>query len=279
MKGLVLDGGGVFGIGQAHVLAEIDTTQFDFFAGTSIGSVLAIAMGLGNTDPLSFPDFFHERMPRIFAGHWWRTYKPITPRYPDKELNRALQDFLGGSFGQCHKPVYVAAANLGAQKLKVFNSTHESDATMDAWEVGRCGVAAETYFEPRLGYGDGGIFANDPSMVAVSSSIQAAGRIEDLEICSIGTGSSMGSNGEWPGNRSSILRWGLWLMGSMMDGAANTMHGYFARSLPLKKYRRYDFVRDPSWKMDSASDMLKAEERWMSSCKGYAKQIQEEFCS
>ena len=279
MKGLVLDGGGVFGIGQAHVLAEIDTSVFDFYVGTSIGSVLALALGQQQKDPLMFPEFFHKEMPELFRGDWWRKYKPTAPSFPDKELNHSLQSFLPGSFGDSKKPVYITAANLSTRSLKVFDSTEADDATIPAWEVCRSAVAAETYFDPWEGYGDGGIYANNPSMVAAAEIAQRLGtRLEDLELCSIGTGSVSGVKGGWPKSGSFKLRWGAWLLSSLLDGAANTMHEFFARSLPLAKYRRYDFVRGDGWSMVSPTDMLRAEAKWGGLCSQYAQEIQKEFC-
>lgn len=73
MKGLVLDGGGVFGIGQANILDKCPLDKFDFFAGTSIGAAIAIRAALG-LPTNSLTEFFHREMPEIFSGHSYRKY-------------------------------------------------------------------------------------------------------------------------------------------------------------------------------------------------------------
>ena len=261
MKGLSLDGGGIFGIGQADILNKIDTTKFDFFAGTSIGS--AISAVLANQQRENLPAFFHNSMPKIFEGNWWKKYRFWKARYDDKELNKALQTLLPGKFGDSLKPLFITAVDLSTQKLKVFYSGDVEDAQWPMWEVVRCSVAAETYFPPWKGYGDGGIFANNPSMVAIAGVCKTLGiSITDMEICSIGTGSGTIPSASLPDGDWSSTAWGLWVIRAMLNGAANSMHEYFTQCMPLKKYTRIQFMRDKSWAMDNPNDMLLAEKAW-----------------
>jgi len=278
VKGLALDGGGVFGIGQAMALTEIDVKAFDFFAGTSIGSVLAVNLGLGYTDPAHFPDFFTEWMPKIFKGYGWRRFSPFAPRYNDKYLCQALQEMVPGEFGDCAKPVYVTAVDLSRRRLKVYDSTDASDACTPAWQVCRGAVAAESYFAPYGGFGDGGIFANNPSMVAIAAMCgDDRVKLSDLRLCSLGTGSATGAVKGWPEIGALKIQWGAWMIDSLLDGAANTMHEYFARSLNLGLYSRYDFRRDDGWAMDSPGDMLEAAVKWKSRAEHVAKRVNARF--
>jgi predicted acylesterase/phospholipase RssA len=264
MKGLVLDGGGVFGIGQALILAQVDVRKFDFFAGTSIGSAIAASLAFGNPSS-ELPKFFHEWMPKIFEGHKWRSWNICSARYPDAQLNQALQSILVGTLGSVSKPLFICAANLGSQKLKVFNSDDPDDGSWLLWEVVRTSVAGETYFVPWKGYGDGGMYANNPSMVAIAGAARRFhAKVEDLEICSIGTGSTSSNPDVMPTASWSRVRWGLWMIEALLNGAGNSMHSYFAQSLPLKKYVRIDFSREPGWEMDDPEVMLKAEKCWKS---------------
>jgi patatin-like phospholipase/acyl hydrolase len=262
MKGLALDGGGSFGIGQARILEKVDTSKFDFFIGTSIGAANAAACAMESNANL--PEFFHDSMPKIFDGHWWRKYKPVAPRYGDKELNKALMDAFGGlKLGDAKKPLFITAVGIGTKQLKVYDSQDPSDSTMQLWEVVRSATAAETYFLPWKGHADGGIMANNPSMVGVAAACHKLGcDMSDIELCSIGTGAD--TTNERP-NRlrmHSLLSWGLWVISALLDGGASTMHEYFVRSLPLKKYTRIEFIKDSEWKMDNPKDMLSAEVAW-----------------
>ena len=260
-KGLVLDGGGVFGIGQANIISQVDVDKFDFFVGTSIGSAISAVLASGGIYN-DLPQFFHEAMPNIFKVNLWYKYNIFTPKFPDNGLNEELQGLLGGLvLGDVQRPLFVTAANLSTNRLKVFSSISSNDETMPLWEVIRCSTAAETYFSPWKGYADGGVFANNPSMVAVACACKDLGYpIEEVQLCSIGTGVSA-ENYNTP-KAFSLFSWGKWLLETMLNGSSNSMHGYFVRSLPINKYTRIQFVRDSKWKMDSPTDMLKAEEAW-----------------
>ena len=109
-----------------------------------------------------------------------------------------------------------------------------------SWEVVRCATAAETYFPSQKGFADGGVFANNPSMVGVAAASKVLGvPIEEIELLSIGTGDRTVGSSSAP---SSVFGWGDWLIGAMLDGASDKMHDYFVRSMPLKKYERIQFA-------------------------------------
>jgi len=274
MKGLVLDGGGVFGIGQAHIVSQVDLDKFDFFAGTSIGSVIASVLASGG-DCSDLPGFFHRAMPLIFEGWKWAKYRFYKRRYSDKMLNYYLRQLFLGKLGGVNKPLFTAAANLGEQRLKVFSSEHADDASWLLWEVCRCSAAAETYFAPWKGYADGGIYANNPSMMVVAAACKQLGaKVDEIELFSIGTGSGYSGKSKIPRGSWSAVRWGIWLIGAFLDGAANSMHEYFVRSLPLKKYKRVDFTRDAKWRMDSPTDMLLAEKAWKPAIDAAVKEVE-----
>jgi len=259
MKILCLDGGGVFGIGQAMVLGKIDCLEkFDCFVGTSIGSALAAATVLGEGAKVS-PEFFRRWMPVVFDRNLLRYYWPFNSRYGDAGLNKALKELLrGATMADVKKPLFVTSANVGAKTLKVFSS--EADKGWLVWEVVRAATAAETYFPSWKGYADGGVFANNPSMVGVAAASRVLGaKIEDIELLSVGTGDMTAGVSRTP---SSIFSWGSWLIGALLNGASDKMHDYFVRSMPLKKYERIQFAGNGEWKMDSVDDMLKAEAAW-----------------
>lgn len=262
MKILALDGGGVLGIGQAMILQAVNWSKFDAFVGTSIGA-MNCAYLLAYNDASKFVDYYDQVMPKIFAGNWWRHYNPVAPKYPDAELNATLQARLPGTLGGVHKPFFINAVDLDTERLKVYNSLSPDDASLPLWEVVRAAVAAETYFTPWHGMADGGIFANCPAMVgiAAASSVLHA-RLEDIEVCSIGTGVYSDGNPSWPAPGKSVVNWGLWLLPACLDGAASSMHEYFARSLPLKRFERIQFRREDSWNFDSPSDMQAARAAW-----------------
>jgi len=259
MKILVLDGGGVFGDAQAAILQGVDAFEkFDCFVGTSIGSALAAATAAGLRKEVQTP-FFHHWMPKIFKNNIFRRYNPFNAKYSDKGLNQALRGvFRGMSYSDIKKPLFITAANVGTQNLKVFNS--EDDGGWLLWEAVRAATAAETYFPSWKGLADGGVFANNPSMVAVAAvSRRLNVPLEEMEILSIGTGSKPTAGSRGP---KTVVGWGLWLVQALLNGAADEMPDYFVRSLPVKTYKRIQFARRPGWEMDDPKAMLEAEEVW-----------------
>jgi len=259
MKLLVLDGGGVYGVGQARILDQVDTSKFDAFIGTSIGAANASILATGMN--INITNFFHEEMPKIFRDHWWRRFKPWTPKYSDKALNKSLKELFDSLYlGDVKKPLFICAVNIKTEKLKVFFSGDHEDAGILLWEAVRCSTAAPTYFNPYKGYTDGGIYTNYPVVAGIAGVAAKFGcKVEDVEVCSIGTGINTRIKNV---NQMSYLSWGLWLLRAMLNGSSSSINDYIARQLPLKKYTRIQFCREPNWSMDSASDMLKAEVAW-----------------
>lgn len=277
MKVLALDGGGVFGKIQSRIVKQSGCVDcFDAFVGTSIGGALSLGYALGDWDAVS-PKFFDKWMPKVFEGNWFRkNLNLFVPKYSDKGLNAALKAAFGGSvtLGDCKKPCFVTAAKIGTRTLKVFSSLDGSDSFMRVWEVARIATAAETYFSPWVGYMDGGIFANNPSMVAVAALSRAMGiPIGEIEIFSIGTGKASYSNLVPHGRITTAL----WVLRAMLDGASDTMHEYFVRSLPVKNFKRVQFTQEPDWEMDNVLDMNRAEIAWCSEIDEAAKSLRE-FC-
>jgi patatin-like phospholipase/acyl hydrolase len=232
------------------------------YAGTSVGAVLACGLGakIPKEDLLAF---FVDRGPKIFRGYWWRKYKPLTPRFGDRRLNKALKDCLPGYFGDVDKPVFVMTVDLNEQAPRVLFSGNPEHARMKLWEVARAAVAAETYFTPWNGLADGAIMANNPSMVAVAgASSKFSIAPQDLEIFSIGTGRviesrSVGSTVGW-----SRVRWGMFIIDATLNGAADVMHDYFVWSLKPKKYARVEFERDKHHSLDNPKTVKWVLKNW-----------------
>jgi len=259
MKILALDGGGVFGFAQAKIMTEAKCTdKFDCFVGTSIGSAVSAALVTGKAVD---ERFFDEWMPKIFKRSLLRRFNPFVPKYPKKNIVKALQSVFGGTLlGDAKKPLFVTAANLCSKRLKVFYSGDTSDSGLLMWEVIRSATAAESYFQPYDGYADGGVFANNPSMVGIAAACKSLGaKVGDIELLSIGAGDKPQNGGHIP---STIIGWGEWLIEAAMSGSASSMHDYFASSLPLKKYVRIQFARQADRGLDNVDAMRKAEKEW-----------------
>lgn len=258
MKILSLDGGGVLGVGQALILSQLDNTKWDLVCGTSIGSAVAAFVATGKEINV---DFFRENMPEIFQPSVLRN-QLWTSKYSDKNLNKILsKTFKGEMLKDVQIPIFITASSISGHSPKVFSSLSVEDGTCLLNDCVRASCAAQTYFRSWQGYGDGGVFANNPAMVAVTWASREFGvPLDEIELCSIGTGAFSRSGYE---NGNSLFYWGKWMVRALFEGGADKLFDEMASSLPLKRYDRYQFIKRPYWKIDNIKHMKEAIEDWM----------------
>ena len=203
---LSLDGGGIRGVFSAAILAAAEedlsvrlVDHFDLIAGTSTGGIIAIALGLGfrPADVLAFytehgPDIFRNRLRLRSALRWlWRKYDPSA-------LETALRTkFSDHAFGESTKRLVIPSYNVGDDDVYVFRTAHAErlrrDYRVPAWKVALATSAAPTYFPActqvdGLRLIDGGVWANNPSMVAIIEAIGTLGvPANNIGLLSVGT--------------------------------------------------------------------------------------------
>ena len=210
---LSLDGGGIKGLFSAALLAALEDDlktriidHFDLIAGTSTGGIIAIALGLGLA-PREIVQFYMQHGPAIFPAsstwhrcllHWFRS------KYDASPLEAALREcFQDRKFGESTKRLVIPSYNLGEDDVYIFRTPHHErlrrDLKVPAWKVARATSAAPTYFPSFKGLDsqrliDGGVWANNPTMVALVESFGTLGiALEDTHVLSIGTTDSVNS--------------------------------------------------------------------------------------
>lgn len=266
MKLLSLDGGGIFGIGQAKALAGAgieSVTLFQAFCGTSIGACIAAWHAAGR-QPDGLVDFFHRELPRVFGRHTWPPGLWLIhgPRWSDRALNNSLHACFPGKFGDVLRPCFLTSIDLSERRLKVWNNRDPRDAEWPLANILRRCVAAETYFAPWQGHADAGPFCNCPEMVAICAAIKDLhARVGELSLLSIGTGREIEDQGS-PTRRSGALSYAHWLLDAQLQGAASTMQEQGAACFPLKRRVRIQFKRRRGWRMDNPEHMFQAEQAW-----------------
>ncbi len=227
---LALDGGGIKGIFSAAVLAAIEqdlgtsvVQHFDLIAGTSTGGIIALGLGLGLT-PRQILDFYIEEGPLIFADRF-RTRgirQVLSAKFSSVALVAALQRRFGNKrFGESLKRLVIPAYNLGEDDVYIFRTAHHDrlkcDYKVPAWQVALSTSAAPTFFPcarevDKLRLIDGGVWANNPSMVAI---VEAQGTLDvplsAIRLLSIGTSdpvanrtSRLDGGGFWQWRKASI---------------------------------------------------------------------------
>lgn len=214
---LSLDGGGIRGIFPAAILAELErghlggkpiATCFDLIAGTSTGGILALGFGAGLTaaDMLElytrrgrevFPPATDGALGQLRAwarGRWHL----VSHLYDRDALTRLLTDTLGDRlFGDSTTRVCIPAFEGKHSEVFMFKTPHHPDYKTDRFErmvdVGLATSAAPTYFRP-LEHGgytlvDGGIWANNPVMLAVIEAMTCFDISRDqIRVLTVGCG-------------------------------------------------------------------------------------------
>jgi patatin-like phospholipase/acyl hydrolase len=202
---LALDGGGLRGIFSAAILAALEddlqisvVDHFDLIAGTSTGGIIALGLGLG-LRPRQILEFYAELGAQVFRSRpvLGPARQVVRAKYPPGPLRAALTGVFGDrTFGESAKRLVITSYNLGSDDVYLFRTAHHPRLRRDwrerAVDVAMATSAAPTYLPgfPLSGTRlvDGGLWANNPAMVAVVEAVGTCGiPLEGLSVFSLGT--------------------------------------------------------------------------------------------
>jgi patatin-like phospholipase/acyl hydrolase len=202
---LALDGGGLRGIFSAAIMAALEddlqvsvVDHFDLIAGTSTGGIIALGLGLG-LRPRQILEFYTELGAQVFRSRpgLGSARQLLWAKYQPGPLRAALTSMFGDrTFGESTKRLIITSYNLGADDVYLFRTAHHPRLRRDwrerAVDVAMATSAAPTYLPgfPLSGTRlvDGGLWANNPAMVAVVEAIGTCGiPVEALRVFSLGT--------------------------------------------------------------------------------------------
>lgn len=224
---LSIDGGGIRGLIPAKVLADLESQlrltnpdkklyeYFDLICGTSTGAILAIAIALG-IPAKELVKFYKIHAKAIFPRWFFFSRQAralVSPVYSNKELRKLLKSIYSEANGgippllnDLKANVCVPSFNGNTGDINILKTKHHKDYTHDyklpAHEVALSSASAPVYFPPHsfsyeneYGSGtninmvDGGIFANNPSLVGLLEATEKLGiPFKNIEIISLGTG-------------------------------------------------------------------------------------------
>lgn len=233
-KVLSIDGGGIKGLYTANILAQLEkeykcnlSDYFDMICGTSSGGIIALALSLKIPASVILK-FYREDGPEIFKykGNMARSYAffkqlLIKSKYNKSRLRDALLKVLGDQkMGDANNLLCIPSFNVSTGKNRVFkydHSTLRGDNSLKMVDVALATSAAPTYFPmhkmENAYYVDGGIWANNPSLVGLSESMKFfVGEGKDFDSLKILSVSSLNyANGfhidkKWY-NTSDFERW------------------------------------------------------------------------
>lgn len=224
---LSIDGGGIRGIIPLALLTEMETElrrsvgeqasivdHFDLICGTSTGGIIALSLALGMSAE-DILELYQENAEVIFPRK-----KRLLPRFfqPEydysglysllKEKYEKLTSDGDTRLGHARTRLCIPTYNTALGQIHIYKTSHHSGLTRDyaipAHDVAMSTAAAPTFFRPHtFAYEsladkeqntvsnnvDGGVFANNPSLIAVTEALYGLQiPIENIKLLSLGTG-------------------------------------------------------------------------------------------
>jgi patatin-like phospholipase/acyl hydrolase len=258
-----IDGGGIRGLVTTVLLQRIVATpglenlleSIDLIAGTSTGGLLALGIA-HQLDLARIRDLYVQKGPEIFDDSWLDDLVDLGKLrgadYDIKPLGRELRKLFGNAtLGQLKRRVLITAFDLDNEdpspaqrtwKPKLFHNFPgpNSDRGSLAVDVGLYTSAAPTYFPSVDGYIDGGVYASNPAMCALTQTqdrrYNPTPSLGDVLLLSLGTGTSLqyikGKSHDW-----GYAQWVKPLINLMLDGTAG-IADYQCRQILGERYHR-----------------------------------------
>ena len=274
---LALDGGGARGIYSAQILACLEhlngvpvREHFDLIAGSSTGSIIAGAAAVGI--PMArVVELFEDESPRLFRKRRLGSFH-IRSKYSIRSLEQVIQSCVSGlTLGEISTPLMILGSDISTGGVHVFKSRYLKDlgepyvrdANVVLSDAILASCAAPTFFDPvSVGdflLADGGLWANNPSIMALTESVSKFGRsVEQVRILSIGTGHSVNlysQNRLW----GLVTGWGRGKLVSYVLRLQSDASANMAKLLLADRYLRID-PEIEAWDLDDIKhlDNLKA---------------------
>jgi uncharacterized protein len=301
-KILSLDGGGVRGAFIAAFLARIQQNlerplidYFDLIAGTSTGGLIAVALGMG-ISPGDIKEFYQTDGPRIFTRPaprlpaWKRSLIEVflsklmpsvdaewlfSSKFEAGLLREAIQQRLQQRLiGEARIRLVIPAVDLTTARGVVFKTPHRPNFIRDrhfsACDVIMATTAAPSYFPPTSinvgsAYCDGGIWANNPTIVGYAEAIKISEECHrpdidprfthrDISALSIGAGKRRYFS-KPSGSDTGLLWWGPRLLSISGETQSAGIHSE-AQYLLGDRYTRVDFeIPEGKWDLDSVDNL------------------------
>lgn len=299
-KILSLDGGGVRAIIATTILCRLQEkfpnlmAEVDMIAGTSAGAIVATALSAGYT-PEYVSNLWLDNAPKIFLEGWARKFRTVDncfgASYVADPLKEMLEKTLGDkTMGDIKKHLLVPSFNLDQDLLRqdhpesrrwgpeFFQNFDDSYRDVKLTDIVLRTTAAPTYFPIYQGFVDGGTFANNPSMAAVTSAVQHGVKLEDIVVFSISTGNNpkyiskdIYKDGNW-----GMVEWGPHLIELLLDSNTESI-SYNCGCLLQKRHHRIDPILPNPIGLDDASQLnqlaeiakqydLTSTEDWLKNC-------------
>lgn len=244
-KILSIDGGGIKGVFPAFYLALVEQElakrddgktkikdHFHLITGTSTGGIIALALSLG-IPAKEIYELYLNNAENIFGNKrscWGRLrYSSHKRDFLEKLVRDKFKEYFKEEdprIKDCLTDVAIPIYDLIKGNPSVIKSPYhpnfKRDLHIPAYQVAMATSAAPTYFDPYSAdyidlegmerpfrnKVDGGMMANNPTIVGLLEAIKAFGKdIKDLEILSLGTGYKKFTEGDSKRNKWGLIYW------------------------------------------------------------------------
>lgn len=274
---LSIDGGGIRGIIPALILQRIEektgkaiSELFHMIAGTSTGGIIACALTAPviNGKPREaekIVDLYRNRGQEIFDSSFWHGFGSIggmidekyesenlegilNEYFQDTKLSDIEQELLVTTYNiESRKPFFMKSWKARGKNLR--NGETQQDRNFYLKDVARATSAAPTYFEPALVRSmadkdypliDGGVFANNPAMCALSSARILYPNKTRFLIVTLGTGETRREILYENAKDWGLIGWARPVMYIFMDGASDVVNYQIEQEFSPRDYFRFD---------------------------------------
>jgi len=268
---LAIDGGGIRGIYPAHILKRAQEAfkinfpeHFDLILGTSTGSIIAAALAVDY--PIGrIVDLYENEGRRIFQKQPFSVRGFFKSQYGKQHLRKLLEEVFGNrTLSEAKTRLTIPATDISNGRMYVFKSPYLDEFVRDRnvpiVEAVLASCAAPSYFDPqKVGeylLADGGLWANNPSMVALTEAIgKLRGNLDEIRLFSVGAG--LGQKYYNPHN-AERRKWGLlrgWggkkLVETLLNLQSISAQNMAWLILTDKNYLRINFESDGELALDS----------------------------
>ena len=252
---------------------------FDLIAGTSSGAIIAAALALPAPDggpgprPGDIRRFFEENARKIFPPRFFCNI-PVIGRLPQlfgplhnpASLIEVLTEELGDMvFASARRNLLIPAYSIDPRDIVLFRGgpAYAKDAEAERFSMIRVrdavtgSAAAPTFFPPhrietpdgahRWTAVDGGVYVNDPAMIAVAEAMRLFPG-DELHVVSLGTGRQTRN---YPFEKARSWGFSQWtsptgrfrtpLLSAIQDGQARAVTRQLEYLLGDARYDRFDY--------------------------------------
>ena len=263
---LALDGGGIRGLFTASFLSTLEDLgggrigdHFDLIVGTSMGGILALALAYGSPARTIF-DLFLEKGRLVFARPR-RLGMLLRPKYDGRYLAAILRDFFGDKvLNDVTTPVCVTSYELENSYPRIWKDEHAADLVPagdePAWKVALATSSAPVFFPgTQVSKGDshvdGGLFANNPSLVGLTEAVRYFGQpLGSIRILSVGAGERAERIPYERARRMGAWFWKTAVLEHMLIAQARISHEIALRLLEPEQYLRVNVPLERPYALD-----------------------------